>query len=238
MSWFDDFWESRDKQIMAISIAFFVLSFPAYFYLSANNADDVSASTTVATYQIEGEPEYIELAAGDEFIADGDPLIIDNLHTDSIDDADDMNIIGVRLTLSYTEAEDTSGATCNLPGGSGNPADDTITGTTMHGDYNETASGSNNGDSGSHNVEVYWINNTLLDEETVTMSKSDIIAGIDAGDLGLGSYMAEISVDAQAGNEPNGFTCQRNDAGEDVVYKIELIVFEYDIKAYVDLEEL
>ena len=238
MSWFDDFWESRDKQIMAISIAFFVLSFPAYFYLSAINADDVSASTTVATYQIEGEPEYIELAAGDEFIADGDPLIIDNLHTDSIDDADDMNIIGVRLTLSYTEAEDTSGATCNLPGGSGNPADDTITGTTMHGDYNETASGSNNGDSGSHNVEVYWINNTLLDEETVTMSKSDIIAGIDAGDLGLGSYMAEISVDAQAGNEPNGFTCQRNDAGEDVVYKIELIVFEYDIKAYVDLEEL
>ncbi len=236
MSWFDDFWESRDKQIMAISIAFFVLSFPAYFYLSANNADDVSASTTVATYQIEGEPEYIELAAGDEFIADGDPLIIDNLHTDSIDDADDMNIIGVRLTLSYTEAEDTSGATCNLPGGSGNPADDTITGTTMHGDYNETASGSNNGDSGSHNVEVYWINNTLLDEETVTMSKSDIIAEIDAGDLGLGSYMAEISVDAEAGGTPPG--CTRSDAGEDVVYKIELIVFEYDIKAYVDLEEL
>ena len=234
MSWFDDFWESRDKQIMAISIAFFVLSFPAYFYLSANNADDVSASTTVATYQIEGEPEYIELAAGDEFIADGDPLIIDNLHTDSIDDADDMNIIGVRLTLSYTEAEDTSGPSCAI--GSGNPADDTITGTTMHGDYNETASGSNNGDSGSHTVEVYWINNTLLDEETVTMSKSDIIAEIDAGDLGLGSYMAEISVDAEAGGTLPG--CTRSDAGEDVVYKIELIVFEYDIKAYVDLEEL
>ena len=233
MSWFDDFWESRDKQIMAISIAFFVLSFPAYFYLSANNADDVSASTTVATYQIEGEPEYIELAAGDEFIADGDPLIIDNLHTDSIDDADDMNIIGVRLTLSYTEAEEGGeGALC--PGGSA--AEDTITGTTMHGDYNQTGSGSNNGTSGSHTVEVYWINNTLLDEETVTMSKSDIIAEIDAGDLGLGSYMAEISVDAEAGGTPPG--CTRSDAGEDVVYKIELIVFEYDIKAYVDLEEL
>ena len=234
MSWFDDFWESRDKQIMAISIAFFVLSFPAYFYLSANNADDVSASTTVATYQIEGEPEYIELAAGDEFIADGDPLIIDNLHTDSIDDADDMNIIGVRLTLSYTEAEDTSG-TCGGALG-GQPAADTITGMTMHGEYNETASGSNEANSGSHTVESYWINNTLLDEETVTMSKSDIIAEIDAGDLGLGSYMAEISVDAEAGGTPPG--CTRSDAGEDVVYKIELIVFEYDIKAYVDLEEL
>lgn len=237
MSWFDDFWESLDKQIMAISIAFFVLSFPAYFYLSAINADDVSASTTVATYQIEGEPEYIELAAGDEFIADGDPLIIDNLHTDSIDDADDMNIIGVRLTLSYTEAEEGGNGIQCIGGGN---AEDTITGTTMHGDYNETASGSNNGDSGSHTVEVYWINNTLLDEETVTMSKSDIIAEIDAGDLGLGSYMAEISVDAEAGNTPGGAfsQCERTDAGEDVVYKIELIVFEYDIKAYVDLEEL
>lgn len=235
MSWFDDFWESLDKQIMAISIAFFVLSFPAYFYLSAINADDVSASTTVATYQIEGEPEYIELAAGDEFIADGDPLIIDNLHTDSIDDADDMNIIGVRLTLSYTEAEEGGNGIQCIGGGN---AEDTITGTTMHGDYNETASGSNNGDSGSHTVEVYWINNTLLDEETVTMSKSDIIAEIDAGDLGLGSYMAEISVDASAGNAGLAPGCQKSDDGEDVVYKIELIVFEYDIKAYVDLEEL
>ena len=220
---------------MAISIAFFVLSFPAYFYISANNADDVSASTTVATYQIEGEPEYIELAAGDEFIADGDPLIIDNLHTDSIDDADDMNIIGVRLTLSYTEAEEGGNGIQCIGGGN---AEDTITGTTMHGDYNETASGSNNGDSGSHTVEVYWINNTLLDEETVTMSKSDIIAEIDAGDLGLGSYMAEISVDASAGNAGLAPGCQKSDDGEDVVYKIELIVFEYDIKAYVDLEEL
>ena len=49
--------------------------------------------------------------------------------------------------------------------------------------------------------------------------------------------MAEISVEAQAGNAP-GPACERTDAGEDVVYKIELIVFEYDIKAYVDLEEL
>ena len=108
----------------------------------------------------------------------------------------------------------------------------------MHGEYNETASGSNNGNSGSHSVEVYWISNvSLLDVETVTMSKSGIIAEIDAGDLGLGSYMAEISVDAQAGSEPNP-TCQRSDAGEDVTYVVEIIVFDYDIKPYVDLEEL
>ena len=66
----------------------------------------------------------------------------------------------------------------------------------------------------------------------------DIIAEIDAGDLGLGSYMAEISVDASAGNAGLAPGCQKSDDGEDVVYNIELIVFEYDIKAYVDLEEL
>ena len=103
---------------------------------------------------------------------------------------------------------------------------------------NETASGSNNGNSGSHSVELYWISNvSLLDEDTVTMSKSDIIAEIDAGGLGLGAYMAEISVDAEAGNAP-GLFCDRTDAGEDVAYMVEIIVFDYDIRPYVDLEEL
>ena len=237
MSFLEELKNNRDKQIMAISIVFFVLSFPAYFYYAAQGADLSTTSNVVATYEIEGEPQYIELGSGDEFIADGDPLILDNLHTDSIDDADDMNIIGVRLTMTYTEAEEGGeGPTC--PGGS--PAEDTITGTTMYGDYNQTGSGSNNGNSGSHTVEVYWISNvSLLDEDTVTMSKSDIIAGIDAGGLGLGAYMAEISVDAQSGNEPNPLcTSPRSDAGEDVAYTVEIIVFDYDIKLYVDLEEL
>ena len=239
MSFIEELKNNRDKQIMAISIVFFVLAFPIYFGLAAQGGDDLTALTAVATYEIDGQEEYYELGSGDEFIADGETLSIDNLHTDSIDDADDMNIIGVRLTMTYTEAEDTSGATCNIPGGSGNAADDTITGTTMHGEYNQTASGSNNGDSGSHTVELYWISNvSLLSQETVTMSKSDIVAGIDAGGLGLGAYMAEISVDAEAGNTPPPGTCQRSDAGEDVAYTVEIIVFDYDIKPYVDLEEL
>ena len=237
MSFIEELKNNRDKQIMAISIVFFVLAFPIYFGLAAVGADDYSASTAVATYEIDGERQYFELTSGDEFIVDGDPLVIDNMHTDSIDDADDMNIVGVRLTMTYTEAEDTSG-TCNGPLG-GQPAADTITGTTMHGEYNATASGSNNGNSGSHTVEVYWISNvSLLDVETVTMSKSDIIAKIDAGGLGLGAHMAEISVDAEAGNTPPPGLCQRSDAGEDVAYIVEIIVFDYDIRPYVDLEEL
>ena len=234
MSFFEDLMNNRDKQIMALSIVFFVLAFPIYFGLAAANADEGAGLNTINLYEIDGEYTYIEIDAGDEFIPNGDPLMIDNLHTDAIDDAEDFNIIGVRMTMSYTEAEEGGeGALC--PGGSA--AEDTITGMTMHGDYNETASGSNNGDSGSHTVESYWVNTTLIDEEIVMMSKGEIISEIDAEGAGLGAYSAEISVDAQAGNEPNGFTCQRSDNGEDVTYTIELIVFDYDIRPFFEVIE-
>ena len=233
MSFFEDLKNNRDKQIMAISIVFFVLAFPLYFGLAAAGADGSAGLNEVNMYEVTGEVTYIEIAAGDEFIANGDPLIIDDLHTDSIDDAEDLNIVGVILTMSYTESEDANGATCIV--NSGNPADDTITGMTMHGEYNETASGSNNGDSGSHTVESYWINQSIVGE-IVVMSKAEIISMVDADGAGLGAYSAEITVDANAGGAPPG--CQRSDAGEDVVYKIELVVFDYDIRPFFDLEEL
>ena len=151
--------------------------------------------------------------------------------------AEDLNIIGIRMTMSYTEAEETSGAGCAGPLG-GQPAADTITGMTMHGDYNETASGSNEADSGSHTVVSVWVNTSLIDEEIVLMSKGEIISEIDSDGAGLGAYSAEISVDAQAGNAPSPL-CQRSDDGEDVTYTIELIVFDYDIKPFFEvIEEL
>ena len=241
MSLMDDLMNNRDKQIMAISIVFFVLAFPTYFFLQAANADSSASLNAVTLYEIDGEYTYIELAMGDEFIPNGDPLMIDDLHTDAIDDAEDLNIIGVRMTMSYTEDE---GASATFPPGcigptGGNVQADTITGMTMHGDYNETASGSNNGDSGSHEVVSYWVNTSLIDEEIVMMSKGEIISEIDSDGAGLGAYSAEISVDAQAGNEPNGVTCERSDDGEDVTYTIELIVFDYDIKPFFEvIEEL
>ena len=233
MSFFEDLKNNRDKQIMAISIVFFVLAFPIYFGLAAAGADEGGGLNAVNMYEVTGEVTYIEIAAGDEFIADGDTLTIDDLHTDSIDDAEDFNIVGVILTMSYTEAEETNGPLC--AGAGGNPAEDTITGMTMHGEYNETASGSNNGDSGGHTVESYWINNSIIDE-VVVMSKAEIVSMVDADGAGLGSYTVEITVDANAGGAPPG--CQRSDAGEDVVYKVELVVFDYDIRPFFDLEEL
>ena len=236
MSFFEDLKNNRDKQIMAISIVFFVLAFPLYFGLAAAGADGSAGLNEVNMYEVTGEVTYIEIAAGDEFIADGETLTIDDLSTDSIDDAEDLNIVGVILTMSYTEDEQT---TSNIPGScaavGGNPAEDTITGMTMHGEYNETASGSNNGDSGSHTVESYWINNSIIDM-VVVMSKAEIISMVDADGAGLGAYSAEITVDAEAGGAGPG--CSRSDAGEDVVYKIELVVFDYDIRPWFDVDDL
>ena len=235
MSFFDDLKNNRDKQIMAISIVFFVLAFPIYFGLAAAGADGSAGLNEVNMYEVTGELSFIELAAGDEFIADGETLTINDLSTDSIDDAEDLNIVGVILTMSYTESEETNGNPISCGAAPGNPADDTITGMTMHGEYNETASGSNNGDSGSHTVESYWINQSIVGE-IVVMSKAEIISMVDADGAGLGAYSAEITVDANAGNAGPG--CTRSDAGEDVVYKIELVVFDYDIRPFFDLEEL
>jgi len=236
MSFTDKLMRDRETQIMAISIVFFVLAFPAYFYLAADKADSGAGLNTVNTYVIEGDLTYIELASGTESIADGDTFPIDGLSTDSIDDADELNIIGVRLTISYTELEQTSSP---IPGGcagalGGQPAADSITGMTMHGEFNETATGSNNADSGSHSVDLYWANTSLIGE-TVNMSKADIMAEIDAGDTGLGAYSGSISVDASAGNAP-GPSCTRSDPDEEVTYKLELVVFEYDIVPYFELE--
>jgi hypothetical protein len=72
-------------------------------------------------------------------------------------------------------------------------------------------------------------------DNVVVMSKAEIISMIDADGAGLGAYSAEISVDAQSSSTA---TCDRSDEGEDVVYKIELVVFDYDIRPFFDLEEL
>ena len=67
------------------------------------------------------------------------------------------------------------------------------------------------------------------------MSKAEIMAEIDAGDTGLGAYSGSISVDASAGNAP-GPSCTRSDTGEEVTYKLELVIFDYEIELYSEPE--
>jgi len=229
----DEFKRDRDKQIMAFCIAFFLLSFPLYFGFIASGADESSLGGQ-GFYNVGGEITFIELDTGMEYVASGDTWTIDDLSTDSIDGADDMNIVGVLVTLSYDEDEQTTGP-C-IPGTAGQPAADTISGTVMHGQYNASANGNNDDAPASHTVESLWYNDSMVGE-ILFLSESEIIAGIDADGAGLGAYSLDITVDAEAGNTAGNQVnpCDREDNGEEVTYKVELMVYDYDITPFIDL---
>ncbi|MDP6333951.1 MAG: hypothetical protein QF479_04875 [Candidatus Poseidoniaceae archaeon] len=233
----DDFKRDREKQILAFGIVFFLLAFPLYFNSVAEGSSSSGLGST-GLYEVGGEITFVELDSGMEYVASGDTWTIDDLHTDAIDGADDMNIVGVLVTLSYDEDETTSP---NLPGGcgglaGGQPAADTISGTIMHGQYNASANGNNDDAPASHTVESLWYNDSM-NGEIVFLSESEIIAEIDADGAGLGAYSLEITVDAEAGNTP-GPTCSRSDDGEEVSYKIELIVYDYSIAPFFDIGDI
>jgi len=231
----EDLKTNRDTQITVVGIAFFLIAFPLYFSIAASGVSGVAGTRGVGDYQINGNLSYVQLTDGIEYIADGDTLMIDNLHTDAIDDAEDMNIVGVRVLMSYGEDEETQG-TC-LPGLSGQAAADTISGTAMHAGFNGTADGQNNGGSGAHEVVVEWFNSSMVGAEVSGLSESEIISQIDSMGAGLGAYSAEIGVSAEAGNAPAP-TCSRSDNGEEVTFSVELIVFDYSIAPVFNEDEL
>ena len=126
----DDLKTDRDTQITAICIGFFLIAFPLYFSIAASGVDATSGLGGVRDYEVSGELTYVELASGGEYIADGTTFDIENLHTDAIDGADDMNIVGVRLTMTYGADDETGGGLgCAVPGNNNNQAD-TISGNT------------------------------------------------------------------------------------------------------------
>ena len=105
----DDLKTNRDTQITVACIAFFLIIFPGYFALNGGASSGSGALGGVADYNVNGELTYIQIADGIEYIADGDTLMIDDLHTDSVDGAEDMNIVGVRVMMSYGEDEEAQG---------------------------------------------------------------------------------------------------------------------------------
>lgn len=165
-----------------------------------------------------------QLADGVEYINDGQTFTIE-MHTDSIDNADELNIVGVRVSLNYSEDETSSGLGCNAPGAS-NPDPDTITGTVVHNEYNSTSSGQNSGGgTSSHQVVVEWYN-TSMNGNVSGVSKSDINEGLDVGNSGSGTYSLDISVVVEEGG---GIGCSHTDDGEEVEYLVELIILDYSI---------
>ncbi|MDP6195160.1 MAG: hypothetical protein QF880_05530 [Candidatus Poseidonia sp.] len=228
----DDLKTNRDAQITVGSIVFFLLAFPIYFGMAAGNADG-SLGGGVADYQVNGEITYVQLDSGTEPIGDGDPWT-DSFNTDAINNAEDLNIVGLRLSMSYGEDE-TGGEGPLCPGGSAAP--DTIIGGASHLDFSASAEGQNNGGSGAHEVSAIWYNASMVGQVVSGLSMDEIKAQIDSMGAGLGDHTVSISVASQAGNEPSP-TCSRSDGGETVDYTVELMVLDYTIAPYLDTSDI
>ena len=48
----------------------------------------------------------------------------------------------------------------------------------------------------------------------------------------------EITVDANQGGNTPPLVCQRSDDGENVTYTVQLIVLDYSITPYVDIDDI
>ena len=227
----EDLKTSKDAQITVSCIVFFVLAFPIYFGMAANTADGSLGGNVVADFKVNGEVTYVLLDSGSESIADGDTWSM-TYNTDAVNNAEDLNIVGVRILMSYGEDE-TSSAACT--GGDGA---DTITGTASHLDFNGSADGQNNGGSGAHEANATWFNETMVGAVVSDLSLNEIRAQIDSMGAGLGDHTVSITVDAETGGQFPPVLCQRSDGGEQVDYTVELMVFEYTIAPYLDTSDI
>ena len=226
----EDLKTNRDAQITVASIIFFLLAFPLYFGFAAGNADG-SLGGGVADYQVNGEISYVLLASGTEPIGNDDPWSM-TYNTDEVSDAEDLNIVGLRISMSYGEDE-TSSAACT--GGDGA---DTITGTASHLSFNASGDGQNNGGNGAHDVSAIWYNESMVGQVVSGLTMDEIKAQIDSMGAGLGDHAVSIAVDAQTGGQFPPVLCQRDDGGETVDYTVELIVLDYTIAPTTDIGDV
>ena len=238
MGFIDNIKVDRDLQIQTLCVAFFLVIFPLYFFSVAAGTDSPAGMGGVGKYSVSGEMTYIDFESGEETIADGSPLLID-LNTDAIDDIADKNIVGVLVSMSYGEDETETSTTplgigCNGPTGGQNAAD-TITGAASHLNFSNSADGQNGGGNTGHDVSTEWYNSSMIGTDVEGLSESSIVDQLDAKGAGLGDYSIEISDAANAGRTA---TCDRSDSGETVSYTIQLIVLDYTIVPFVDLENI
>ena len=235
MGFIDDIKEDQKMQIQALCVVFFLLAFPSYFFIKAAATDDPAGMGGVGTYSVTGEFSYIDFDSGEETIADGTPFVLD-LNTDALSSEDQgKNIVGVLVSMSYGEDEEGAGGLqCNGPNSPQN-APDTISGTATHLEFTNTGDGQNQGGSGSHDVTTEWYNSSMIGTEVEGLSESEIADQLDSKGAGLGDYSVEISVSS---NQGSSFGCQNSDSGETVSYTIQLIVLDYEITPYIEIEDI
>lgn len=191
------------------------------YYAFAPDASE--SSSAPGSYNVTGNFRTLELDNGGEYIVDGDTFSL-NLSTDSLND-NSLNIVGAKISMSYSEDESSAGFGCLAPGASDTESD-TITGMLMHDEFSGSESGQNQeGAPASHETLVEWYNASMIGEVS-NVTKADIMAGLDSNGAGLGDYSIDISVDVATGS---GAGCQHTDDGENVDYTIEVIILEYVI---------
>ena len=234
MGFVDDVKEDQTLQIQVLCVAFFLIAFPSYFMIKASDTENPTGMGGVGSYTVTADFTYIDFASGDADVQDGTPFTLD-LNTDSVDAAG-KNIVGVLVTMSYGEDEsedslDPFGAGC----ATGGLSPDTITGTASHLNYSNSADGQNSGGSGSHEVSTVWYNSSVIGDKVEGLSESQIIDELDSKGAGMGDYDIEISVQANSQNSPG---CTRSDTGETVTYTVQLIVLDYTIKSFVDVDDI
>jgi len=235
MGFIDDIKVDQDLQIKTACVAFFLVIFPLYFFSVAAGTDSPVGMRGVGQYEVSGELTYIDFDEGGEYIADGTSLTID-LNTDSLSDMEqEMNIVGVLVSMTYGEDEEArNGFQCLS-----DTAPDTITGSASHLNFTNSADGQNGGGSGAHDVTTEWYNSSMIGTVVEGLSESSITDQLDAKGAGLGDYSIQIGVTAQADSctTPN-LQPQNEDNGEDVSYTIQLIVLDYEIVPYVDVDDI
>ena len=234
MGFIDDIKVDQELQIKALCVAFFLVIFPLYFFSVAAGTDSPTGMGGVGKYSVSGDITYIDFESGEEDIADGTPFVID-LNTDALDDIADKNIVGVLVSMSYQEDETDEETVPLVPCVTGGLSADTITGTASHLNFSNSADGQNDGGNGAHDVTTEWYNSSMIGQDVEGLSESEIAEQLDSNGAGLGDYTVEISVTANSQNSPG---CTRSDTGETVSYTIQLIVLDYSIIPFVEIENI
>ncbi len=213
-----------NQGIVAI-VVIFLISEVGYYAVAS---DSSNAGGGVGDYTIDSTLYEYDLEEGSEYIMDGETLTLE-FHTDSIDSWDNgNNVVGVSVRLAYNEDETSTGIGCIASGGG--PQPDDIIGTIIHGQFNTTLGGTNaQGVTNQHFVVAEWYNVSMVEAGNVSgLSELEIHEQLDAGDVGLGAYSLDITVDAEAGG---AIGCQHTDDGEEVEYLVQLLILDYTIKS-------
>ena len=203
-------------------VVLLLVSESLYFINSPDSSDSMGG---VGDYTIDSTLHEYDFADGSEYVMDGETLMLD-FNTNSIDSWENGdNVVGVRVIMNYGEDETSNGPGCALS----NDSPDTITGTTIHDEQNQTFEGTNQGGNGMLAFEIIWYNSSLAEAGNVSgLSESEIHEQLDAGDAGLGVYSLEMTVDAEAGD---GQFCNHSDDGEEIEYTVQLLILDFKIDA-------